>query len=206
MSGGRLTGRAGRLALTARLATAQRAVELLDRKQRALAVECERLELVAGRAADDFEHKAGAAARWARRCVALDGQRRLLASAPEETAEVAVGYDATMGVRHPTSADVTFGPEPDLAGSSALVHTMRAHREALAAAVQLAAAQRAVVLVSDELALTRQQQRALELRWIPKLDKQLTALAQRLDESEREENVRLRWAAGRAAGVPKERS
>jgi vacuolar-type H+-ATPase subunit D/Vma8 len=199
MTGGSVTGRAGRLALTAKLATAQRAVELLDRKQRALAVECERLELVAGRAADDFERKARSAARWSRRCVALDGQRTLLDSRPEATIEVAVGYDVTMGVRHPTSAEVSFGPEPDLAGSSALVHAMRSHREALASAVQLAAARRSVALVSSELAVTRQQQRALELRWIPKLENQLSLLDQRLDESEREENVRLRWAADHAA-------
>lgn len=197
MTSGSVTGRAGRLALTAKLATARRAVELLDRKQRALAVECERLELVAARAADDFERKARTAALWSRRCVALDGQRSLLDSRPEATIEVAVGYDVTMGVRHPTSAEVTFGPEPELAGSSALVHAMRSHREALAAGVHLAAARRSVVLVSDELAVTRQQQRALELRWIPEVEKQLTVLVQRLDESEREENVRLRWAARR---------
>jgi vacuolar-type H+-ATPase subunit D/Vma8 len=59
---------------------------------------------------------------------------------------------------------------------------------------------RSVVLISDELALTRQQQRALEMRWIPELRRQLTVLAQRLDEAEREENLRLRWAARRRGG------
>jgi vacuolar-type H+-ATPase subunit D/Vma8 len=197
MTGGVVTGRAGRLALTARLATARRAVELLDRKQRALAVECERLELAAERAAGNFERAGRTAALWLRRSIALDGQRTVLDSRPEATIEVVVGYDVTMGVRHPTGAEVRFGPEPALAGSSALVHALRAHRTALAAAAELAAARRAVQLVSAELTLTRQQQRALELRWIPKLQRQLTALMQRLDESEREENLRLRWAARR---------
>ncbi|GAA1599216.1 MULTISPECIES: V-type ATP synthase subunit D [Kribbella] len=197
MTRGPATGRAGRLALTARLATARRAVQLLDRKQRALAVECERLELIAGRAAEDFGRKARTATEWLRRSAALDGERTLLNSMPEATVEVRIGYEVTMGVRHPTSAVVAFGPEQSVAGSSALVHALRAHRTALTAAVQLAAARRSVVLVSEELALTRQQQRALELRWIPKLEQQLTVLVQRLDESEREENVRLRWAAGR---------
>lgn len=192
-----ISGRAGRLTLTARLATARRAVGLLDRKQRALAIECERLELIAARAAEDFEGKARAAALWLRRAGALDGRRTLLDSMPEATIEVVVEYDVTMGVRHPISAGVTFGPEPSPAGSSALIHATRAHRTALAAALQVAAARRSVVLVSAELSLTRQQQRALELRWIPKLERQLTVLVQRLDESEREENVRLRWAAGR---------
>jgi vacuolar-type H+-ATPase subunit D/Vma8 len=189
--------------LTARLSTARRAVELLDRKQRALAVDCARLELVAARAAEDFERAARTATRWLRRSVALDGRRILLDSMPEATVEVVVGYAVTMGVRHPASCGVRFGPEPPLAGSSALVQALRAHRTALAAALQLAAAQRAVALVSEELARTRQQQRTLELRWIPRLEQQLAVLVQRLDETEREENVRLRWAARR---TPWERS
>lgn len=195
-----VTGRSGRLVLTGRLATAQRAVELLDRKQRALAIEQERLELVAGRAAETFEREARTAALWLRRSLALDGHRRLLASAPTAAVDVVVGYDVTMGVRHPTGAEITFGPELLPAGSSALVQALRAHRTALVAAVELAAARRSVVLISDELALTRQQQRALEMRWIPELRRQLTVLAQRLDEAEREENLRLRWAARRKGG------
>ncbi|MEV0787859.1 V-type ATP synthase subunit D [Kribbella sp. NPDC050459] len=192
-----MTGRSGRLVLTGRLATAQRAVELLDRKQRALAIEHERLELVAGRAAETFEREARTAALWLRRSLALDGHQRLLVSAPTAAVEVVVTYDVTMGVRHPTGAEITFGPELQTAGSSALVQAMRAHRTALVATVELAAARRSVVLISEELALTRQQQRALEMRWIPELQRQLTVLAQRLDEAEREENLRLRWAAGR---------
>ncbi|MFF0341314.1 V-type ATP synthase subunit D [Kribbella sp. NPDC004875] len=200
MTGGPATGRAGRLALTARLATARRAVELLDRKRRALAAECERLESAAERAGEAFEQAEQVARMWLRRSSSLDGQRTLLDSMPAATTEVVLRYGVTMGVSHPTSAQVDFGPEPMPAGSSALVFTMRAHRTALAAAVQLAAAQRAVALVTRELALTRQQQRALELRWIPRLERRLTELAQRLDESEREENVRLRWAARHSAG------
>ncbi|MGW7680887.1 V-type ATP synthase subunit D [Kribbella sp. NPDC054772] len=197
---GPTTGRAGRLALTGRLATARRAVELLDRKQRALAAECERLELAAGRAGEAFEQADQVATMWLRRSSSLDGQRALLDSGPGATTEVVVGYDVTMGVRHPTSAEVEFGPEPAVVGGSALVFAMRAHRTALAAAVRLAAARRAVALVAAELALTRQQQRALQLRWIPKLERRLAELAQRLDESEREENVRLRWAARHSGG------
>jgi V/A-type H+-transporting ATPase subunit D len=199
MSGAAATGRAGRLALTARLATARRAVELLDRKQRALAVECERLELVVVRAAETFEQESRAAASWLRRSTALDGQHALRASIPSATADVTIGYDVTMGVRHPTRADIGYAPRPEPAGSSALAYAVRAHRTALLAGVRLAAAQRAVALVAAELALTRQQQRALEQRWIPRLERRLAEVVQRLDETEREENLRLRWAAGKAA-------
>jgi V/A-type H+-transporting ATPase subunit D len=199
MSGATATGRAGRLALTARLSTARRAVELLDRKQRALAVECERLELAAARAAETFEQESRTAANWLRRSTALDGQRGLQASTPLAAADVTIGYDVTMGVRHPTRAEIRFVPRPEPAGSSALAYTVDAHRTALLAAVRLAAAQRAVALVAAELALTRQQQRALEQRWIPKLDRRLAEIVQRLDETEREENLRLRWAAANAS-------
>ena len=195
-----MTGRAGRLALTARLATARRAVELLDRKRRALAVEGERLQLAAARAAETFEQEARAASEWLRRSMALDGRRGLSAAVPDGAAEVTIAYQATMGVRHPTRAEVRFPPRLEPAGSSALSYTVRAHRASVVAAVQLAAAQRAATLVAAELELTRQQQRALEVRWIPKLDRRLTELEQRLDEVEREENLRLRWAArGNAA-------
>jgi vacuolar-type H+-ATPase subunit D/Vma8 len=193
------TGRAGRLALTARLATARRAVELLDRKQRALAVEFERLELVAIRAAEVFDQESRVAANWLRRSTALDGQHGLRASISPAAADVTIGYDVTMGVRHPTRADVRFAARPEPAGSSALAYTDQAHRAALLAGVRLAAAQRAVSLVAAELALTRQQQRALEQRWIPRLDRRLAEVIQRLDETEREENVRLRWAADKAS-------
>ncbi len=199
MTGGPTTGRAARLALTARLATAHRAVELLDRKQRALAIECERLELAAARAAKEFEQAAQVASSWLRRSTALDGQRGMHASMPAAITEVTIGYDVTMGVRHPTRTEVHFAVQPEPAGSSALDYAIDAHRKALVAAVRLAAVQRAVTLVADELGLTRQQQRALELRWIPKLARRLAELVQRLDETEREENVRLRWAASHAA-------
>ncbi|MFI7063586.1 V-type ATP synthase subunit D [Kribbella sp. NPDC050124] len=198
---GPATGRAARLALTARLTTAQRAVALLDRKQRALAAECERLELAAVRAAEAFEEQARVASGWLRRGTALDGLRAIYASMPKATTEAGIGYDVTMGVRHPTRTDVRFGPRAEPPGSSALAYTLQAHRDAVVAAVRLAAAQRSVSLVAAELALTRQQQRALELRWIPKLEQRLAELAQRLDETDREENVRLRWAASRTAAA-----
>lgn len=197
MSGAAPTGRAGRLALMARLSTARRAVDLLERKQRALAVERDRLGLAAARAAEEFERESGVASTWLRRSTALDGERRIRASTPSAVTDVTIGYDVTMGVRHPVRADVRFAPQRDPAGSSALAYSVQAHRAALVAGVRLAAAQRSVALVEAELTLTRRQQRALERRWIPELDRRLAVVVQRLDETEREENLRLRWAAAR---------
>jgi len=52
-----------------------------------------------------------------------------------------------------------------------------------------------VLLVSAELAVTRTRQRAVEKRWIPRLEEGLAAIRRRLDEQELEEGLRLRWAA-----------
>jgi V/A-type H+-transporting ATPase subunit D len=73
----------------------------------------------------------------------------------------------------------------------------RAHRTALAAAVQHASIQRAVLLLSAELAGTRARQRAIENRWIPKLENELRELRRSLEDQEREENLRVHWAADR---------
>ena len=72
-----------------------------------------------------------------------------------------------------------------------------AHRSALTAAVRHAAVQRSLLLVSAELAATRTRQRAVEKRWIPRLENELLAIRRQLDEQELEESLRLRWAADR---------
>jgi len=52
-----------------------------------------------------------------------------------------------------------------------------------------------VLLVSAELAMTRTRQRAVEKRWVPRLEGELLAIRRQLDEQELEEGLRLRWAA-----------
>jgi ATP synthase subunit D len=61
--------------------------------------------------------------------------------------------------------------------------------------VRHAAAQRARLVVSAELAATRTRQRAVEKRWVPKLESELLSIRRQLDEQELEEGLRLRWAA-----------
>lgn len=201
MTGRPATGRAGRLALRARLATARRAVDLLDRKQRALAVELERLRVAAGRAAEEFEAASGSAARWLRRSAALDGWTGMSAALPATLAEIEIAQVVRMGVTFACDAKtVPAGDAGGTTGSSALEFTVRAHREALQAAVRLAVARRAVEALDRELLVTRHQQRALESRLVPDLERRLEELEQHLDEVEREENLRLRWAARRLTG------
>lgn len=195
MSTTTVSGRAGRLRLRRRLAAAERASELLDRKARILAGELDRLQLVAERTAAEWDRSARHAVTWLRRSSALDGQRALAAAAPATPAVVDIERRGAMGVDYPVHATVTHADEPVRPGSSALAYTAAAHREALEAAVNHAVATRAVDLLNAELAATRTRQRAIENRWVPHLEEAIRALETQLDELDREENARLRWAA-----------
>ncbi len=197
MSTATASGRAGRLRLRRRLAAAQRASDLLDRKGRILAGELERLELVAQRAEAEWERRAEHAAGWLGRSAALDGQRGLAAATPSAPATVQVERNNAMGVDYPVHATVTPPDGPVRPGSSALAYTIAAHHEALEAAVLHGVAARAVAVLKAELAATRSRQRAIENRWVPRLEEGLRTLETQLDELDREENVRLRWAATR---------
>jgi vacuolar-type H+-ATPase subunit D/Vma8 len=52
-------------------------------------------------------------------------------------------------------------------------------------------------LLTQELVDTRARQRAIENRLVPRLTEALRSLEARLDEFDREENLRLHWAAHR---------
>ena len=104
-----------------------------------------------------------------------------------------------MGVRYPEDALCRSPVAPPYGSSSALSYAAVAHRSALAAAVRHAAVQRALLLLSAELTATRTRQRAVEHRWIPRLENELRTIRRALDEQELEESLRLRWAAGNDA-------
>jgi V/A-type H+-transporting ATPase subunit D len=55
---------------------------------------------------------------------------------------------------------------------------------------------RATAIVSAELAATRSRRRAVERRWIPRMEEQLRSIEQVLEEQELEDILRLHWAAG----------
>jgi vacuolar-type H+-ATPase subunit D/Vma8 len=178
-----------------RLQTARHGAELLDRKQRIMANELKRVQQQAGRLRQEWEDHAREAAVWLQRAAALDGRGRIEAAAPTKPAEVEVQWGAAMGVAYPEDALCEPPIAPPAGGSSALSYAAVAHRSALTAAVRHAAVQRAVLLVSAELAATRTRQRAVEKRWVPRLEGQLLAIRRQLDEQELEEGLRLRWAA-----------
>jgi len=66
----------------------------------------------------------------------------------------------------------------------------------LDAAARHAAALTALRTIEAELLATRRRLRAVEDRWIPRLESTLARIRLALDEQERAEGVRLRWAAG----------
>lgn len=190
-----VTGRAGRLWLQRRLDTAVRAAELLEHKQRILADELERRELLAARTETAWAGSAATAAAWLRRAAALESIGAIRAAAPAEPARVSVRLAAVMGVVYPERAECELAPAHPGVGGATLVPTAAAHAEALQAGVRHAAARRAVAALRAELVATRARQLAVANRWIPHLQAALADLEARLDEADREENARLRWAA-----------
>ncbi|HEY8281872.1 MAG TPA: V-type ATP synthase subunit D [Leifsonia sp.] len=188
-------GRAGRTRLRRRLTTAGRGAELLDRKDRILAAELDRLRLRERRSRAEWEQCAGVAAEWLIRAAALDGSARIATAAPSTAAEVVVIWGGDVGVRYPE--DVVCDPPiaSGAGGTSALTFAAAAHRAAVVAGVRYAGVRRSISLVSAELSMTRVRRRAIENRWIPRLQRDLKEVQQQLDELELEDTFRVRWAS-----------
>lgn len=194
------TGRADKVRVERRLMTARRGARLLDRKQHILADELERFQLRAELSRAEWEELATEAAVWLRRSAALDGSGPLEEVAPSEAAVVRLRWRNAMGVSYPDDPECRLPETPPAGGSSALSYTAALHRRALEAGVRYAAVQRAELLLAAELAATRTRQRAVENRWIPRLENELLEIRRQLDAQELEESLRLRWAADRNRG------
>lgn len=196
-------GRAGRLWLMHRLEVAARGHDVLDEKRQALLREEERSRARANEAERDWAESAAEARRWLVRAATLAGERpvRLARHYAGGPARVDITWRNTLGVVHPAAATLSMPPRrrsDAFIGTSALVQCAEAHRRALDAAVQLAVARTSHERVQAELARTIRRLQAIERRWLPQHRRALSSLELRLDEEEREEAVRLRWASGRA--------
>ena len=200
------TGRAGRMRVERRLLIARHGADLLDRKRQIMTDELERLQLNAERVADEWSTRARDATGWLQRASALDGHARIREAAPAEPARLEITWSRAMGVAFPDSVSCGVPGLAGRGGSSALVYTATSHRDALVAGARCAAAERAVRLVQTELDATRLRQRAVEHRWIPRLERELDAIRRRLAEQELEEALRLRWAADRHGGASEQRA
>jgi V/A-type H+-transporting ATPase subunit D len=201
-------GRAGRVWLERRIEVAERGTRLLETKLRILAAEEQRFSLLVQRTRRTWESSVAEADLWMSRARLLSARRGARFASPSASAQVDVRWQATMGVRFPSGARARPGepevdaPTPDC---SALALARQAYAEALRAGAEYAAAEAALDAVHAEVRATRRRLRALERRWTPMLTDARRSLADRLEESEREDGVRLRWAAGRlTASLTKE--
>ncbi len=193
-------GRAGRLWLRHRLAVAERGVGLLEQKLRVLRTTQRQLHERAGRAEREWLDRAAEADVWGLRAGLAGGQRALRLATPPEPAEVSLPWTTVMGVRCPGEpGSVRSAGDPGdstVVAGAAVLAARAAYERALDAAVRHAAAAAAVRIVDAEVATTRQRQRALRRHWIPRLDRALREVELELEEMERSEAVRRRWASG----------
>lgn len=190
-------GRAGRMRLRQRQHAAQRAVELLEGKLRVLRGEQRRYHLTAQRTGEEWRDRAAHARTWLLRAALLGGRRAIRLAEDITPAEVSVSWTVVMGVRYPKDARIAGGgPGPGAAtsGTSALEQAVTAHAAALRAAAQHAVAEAAVRRIDAEVAETRRRLRAVSRHWIPLLDAALREIELDLEELERAEGLRLRWA------------
>jgi len=187
-------GRAGRLRLERRLQVARRGADLLDRKLRILQRELPGLRADAQRAARDWEWCAADADRCLLRAALLGGQRAIRLASAGAPADVDIGYEVTVGVRHPAAITCTF-PRPESWTGTTLAAARQAHQASLEAAARAAATSAALRIMEAETAATRQRLRAIRDRWIPLLERARDELALAIDEQERADGARLRLAA-----------
>jgi V/A-type H+-transporting ATPase subunit D len=198
-------GRAGRVWLVHRLATAEHGADVLNRKLLILRHEQQRLSLLLERSETDWQRECVRAQDWLLRAVLMGGQHSLRMAAPRRPAEVELGWRSEMGVRYPDTAACrlpTRTEDEPTPGNAALVLAEQAFREALQAGVQHAVAQAAVRQVDAEVLATRTRLRALTDRVVPRLAQALQQLELDLEQAEHEDAVRRRWAAGHAVGEP----
>lgn len=189
-------GRAGRIWLARRLEVARRGADLLDRKLRILQGELARLQALAAGTAAQWDRCQAEAEAWLLRAALPGGERVIRLADDGQRADVRIGYQATMGIRYPCQAECTI-PPPATWDSPVVAAARHAHRTALAAAGQHAAATAAVRTVEAEVRLTRYRLRAVQDRWIPRLEETLAQVSFTIEELERADAARLRRAAGR---------
>jgi V/A-type H+-transporting ATPase subunit D len=186
-------GRAGRLWVDRRLRAARRGADLLDRKLRILQTELDTRRRSAELTQGAWERCCAEAEEWLLRATLLGGERALRLAAAEGAAEVRISHVVTAGVRYPDGGTCTLRQPAHWAGATT-AEARRAHQAALEAAVVHAAAAAALRLIEAEVTVTRYRLRAIQDRWIPRLEQARAEITFALDEIERADQARLRRA------------
>jgi V/A-type H+-transporting ATPase subunit D len=196
-------GRAGRQWLDRRLDAAGHAASLLDRKLRILQLEQERYAERAEQAARAWSDSIATAETWALRAALLAGAGAFESVHDGTSAEVRLEWAALMGARYPSAGRVRLPEEVSssaLAPSAAVDEAARAYREAARLAVVAAVMLSALRVVRAEVAATRFRKRAIEDRWMPRLEQAAAELDLALSEAESSEGIALRLAAAARDG------
>ena len=192
-------GRAGRTWLSRGCGRARRGATLLDRKLRILRPERERFRrrrrgrdaaLGAGPRRRRGVGAAGVAARRQRRAASAVRRRRRARGR-----QLVGGHGGAVPERGAGRA-ARRGCGGALPATSAVLCATAAYREALSAAVDAAVALGAARALDEEVAATRFRLRAVQDRWVPRLERAAAALDLALAEAEGAEAVRLRLGAG----------
>jgi V/A-type H+-transporting ATPase subunit D len=195
---GQPPGRAGLTWLGRRHTVATRGSDLLERKLRILLSEEQAYAMNAQRTEGEWQRAVGEFERWMLRSALLSGERGLRLATDGADAAMFIDWHLTMGVRYPAGATCEIPREPGgfVADNTALRQARTAAQEAVRAAVAHAVATTALAAIRAEIARTRRQLRALQRRWLPRLEAAEAHLLIQLDDLEHDEHVRLRWAAG----------
>ena len=172
---------------------------LLDQKLRVLHAQTERRAVVVADTGRAWAEASAEAAVWLERAALLGGERAVRLAGGGPPVDVVLSWTWTMGVRHPDGGTCSFPPDPDElpAANAPVVLARVAHRRALEAAVQHAAAQAALRLLQAEERATRRRVRALEDRRQPLLRNALRDRELALEDQEPADWIRLRWTRAR---------
>ena len=100
-------GRAGRIWLRRRLATARRGRDQLDRKLRILQPEVQRQRIRAARSHEEWERACAEVRRWTTRAALVSGQDGFRHAAARHPADVELRWATSMGVSYPAGASLT---------------------------------------------------------------------------------------------------
>ncbi len=196
-------GPRGRLWLDRRLAAARRGADLLDRKLRILQAELGGLRATAEQTGQRWRELSAEADRTLLIASLLGGQRAVRLAASPGDAQVSIGYQVTIGVRHPATASCTPPAGQAPWSGQAAGQARQVHAEALDAACRHAVATRALSVIEAEATATRYRLRAIRDRLIPALEQARAQAALEIDELERADAARLRRAgAGRRGPSP----
>jgi V/A-type H+-transporting ATPase subunit D len=191
-------GRAGRTWIAARLETARRGADLLDRKRQALLREQARVWTEADASRRAWHDALAQAEQWTARATMLDGSGRLelLTRHVTTRATAELAWSSLMGAQLPSLREVAIPTPPALSAlgaSAAAVFAAQAWCQATRDATRHAVALRADAELSAELGRATRRLRALQKRWIPQHEAALAQLDLTLDETQREQAARVRW-------------